>query len=93
MNDLNKLVDRLGLILAEKSKIIAEEKEIKNQLIQAGYEVVEGDIFRATISHVVSKRSDWKTIANKLEPSRQLITAYTKEVESDRVAVKSKKAS
>lgn len=84
--------DLLGLTLAAKADIAKMEKSLKADFVHysALDPVIEGDIFRVTVSHVETSRSDWKKIANKLEPSRQLVTAYTKVSESDRVSVKSK---
>ncbi len=81
MNAIQRLVDELGAVKAEKARIEERESAIKSQLIKKGVTPVEGDYYRATV--VTSNRTyiDWKEIAAKLEPSRQLVTAHTTEKE------------
>ncbi len=85
-----QLVDTLGQLNAEMAELKNDADRIKKQLIEAGVTPVEGDYYRATV--VTSNRTyiDWKTIAEKLEPSRQLVTAHTtvKPVNSVRVVAR-----
>lgn len=98
MSEINKVVDlllavptaesdadKLGFILAAKSAIEAEEKAIKGSLVDSH----EGSFYKATVSLVETDRIDWKTVAEKLKPSRQLITAHTNHTRYKRVSVKS----
>lgn len=73
----DRLADQLGDVRAELADLKERESAIKSQLIKAGVKIVEGDYFRANV--ITSDRTyiDWKEIAAKLEPSRQLVTAHT----------------
>lgn len=78
MQTIEQLADKLGIIAAQLATLQAEYDARKAELIAAGVDVVEGALFRATVSHVEpAPRIDWKAIAERLEPSRQLITAHT----------------
>lgn len=75
---LSATVDRLAIIKAEIAQLKREEDALKDVLIECGLESVEGTLHRAAISHCAGRELvDWKTIAMKFEPSRQLITAHT----------------
>ena len=75
---LASLVDRLATIKAAQSDLAAEEKTIKETLINAGLDRVDGTLHKATIVNVSGRTvTDWQTIAQKFEPSRQLIQAHT----------------
>lgn len=71
-------VDQLAFVKAQIATLQEQEKTLKEELIASGLTLVEGSLHRATITLVEGKESiDWATIASKLEPSRQLITAHT----------------
>ena len=78
-----QMVDMLGRINAEMAEMGAQAKMLKAELqarIEAG-DAAEGADFRA--SHALQNRStvDWKAVAAKLNPSRQLVSAHTKTAE------------
>ena len=85
-----QLVDTLGQLNAEMAELKDDADRIKKQLIEAGVTPVEGDHYRATV--VTSNRTyiDWKTIAERFNPSRQLIAGNTtkKPVTSVRVVAR-----
>lgn len=90
------MIDDLGQLNAEIAELQAEAKMIKAALqdrIAAG-DAAEGDLFRA--SHSVAEREtvDWKAVAAKLKPSRQLVKAHTKctEVHTIRVVGRTARA-
>ena len=93
MNRLNQMtplmVDELGQVNAEIAALQEEAKALKTELKSriAEGSAAEGDLFRA--SHSVQHRSsvDWKTVAAKLNPSRQLVQAHTKESEVHTIKV------
>ena len=94
-NDLQVLqtvVDELGLLLADKAVLVKREEELKSILRGAGVSPVEGQLFRATVATPApTEVVDWKAIAERLEPSRQLITAHTTWRENaPRVSVKAR---
>jgi hypothetical protein len=100
MNQHNEAIDivlaRRGLLADELGQLAADIKAMKNRkaeieatLKAANVKTVEGRLFRVTISYdVATTRTDWKTIAAKLNPSRQLITAHSKTTTADRVNVR-----
>jgi hypothetical protein len=75
---LSALVDRLAAVKAAAADLAAEEKSLKAELIAAGLPVIEGSAHRVAVSFCAGREViDWQTIAEKLNPSRQLITAHT----------------
>lgn len=88
--EVTGLADELGAIRAQQADLKDREREIRNTLIEAGIEVLEDDIFRALVVASLRTTIDWKEVAAKLKPSRQLVTAHTseKEVISIRVSAR-----
>ena len=76
--DLTGLVDERGTIRVQKKAIEKREKELKTIMIEADFDVFEAETFLA--KRVDSDRTmiDWKAVAAKLQPSRQLVNAHTK---------------
>jgi hypothetical protein len=77
--ELAAAVDQLAAVKAELSELQAREAELKKLLAAAGPDVIEGTEHRAAISITARTAIDWQAIAQHLKPSRQLITAHTKE--------------
>jgi hypothetical protein len=86
LDDPRMLVDQLGCIKAQIADLEKQEKAIRAQLIDTGHGAIEGELFRATVSRSEVERVDWKAVAEKCEPSRQLIAAHT--LHDERVTVK-----
>jgi hypothetical protein len=80
------LVDELGTVNAELSDLEKRKGRLRDALIAAGVSEGEGTLFRATVSHSDVTKVDWKAVAEKCEPSRQLIAAHMST--SPRVTVK-----
>ena len=79
LNTVNTNVDRLGALNATIATLTEEANEIKAELAATGETEVRGLLFKAKISYVgPSDKVDWKAVAMKLLPSRQLIAAHTK---------------
>lgn len=75
---LADMVDRLAVLKAMQADLSVEEKTLKESLTLSGLDRIEGTLHKATISHVNGRTMvDWKTIAEKFGPSRQLIQAHT----------------
>lgn len=73
------LVDRLGFIKAQIADLKQEEQRLSEELIDTGETAIDGSAYRAAISLVEPRKSiDWKTVAEKLNPYRQLLAANTK---------------
>lgn len=71
-------VDRLGALAAQVAAIDLEAARLRADLEAAGLATIAGNMYRANFSQVKgATRVDWKTIAAKFKPSRQLIAAHT----------------
>lgn len=76
-----EVVDRLGWVNAQIAELKAQADDLKAELIadnngQGGE--YAGMKYRAVVSVRESMKVDWKKIAEKLEPSRQLIAANSR---------------
>jgi hypothetical protein len=75
---LGGIVDRLAIVKQQIADLQKEETELKGLLIDSGLASVDGLLHRASVSECSGKTFiDWKKIAMKFSPSRQLITANT----------------
>lgn len=88
-----KAVDELGAVQAAIAELRKQEAELKGEIFtndQLGLETI-GDLFKATIIEQERACVNWKAIAQKLEPSRQLVQAHTevKTVTSIKVTARS----
>ncbi len=90
--DTALLVDELGIVKAKIAALKRIEDAMKQQLINTGLTEADGGTFRATVSFTNRETTDWKAIAEKLEPSRQLITAHTTYSPCTTVRVTSRKS-
>ena len=85
-NKNQKLVDQLFNLEADKQPIQDKIDAIKAKLKAEGGDVeYRGTIGYALVSIVYTKRVDWKAIAMRFKPSRQLLRSKTSEAESLRV--------
>ena len=75
------LADELGALRAQMADLKDREREIRDMLIEAGVKALEDDTFRALVVESIRTMIDWKSVAAKLRPSRQLIRAHTTEKE------------
>jgi hypothetical protein len=75
--ELSAIVDRIAQLKAQISDLTMEEAALKAALIESGLEAVNGSEHRAAISWTFRKTTDWRSIAEKFDPSRQLIAAHT----------------
>lgn len=77
--ELVGLADELGMIRATMADLKDREGQIRNTFIKAGIKALEDEQFRAVVVESLRTTIDWKAVAAKLEPSRQLVTAHTTE--------------
>ena len=75
-------VDRLAFIKAQIAELQAEETALKQTLVKAaerlGKDTLLGTTHRATIAHTEGRvTTDWRSVAERLNPSRQLVAAHT----------------
>ena len=88
-----ELADELGALIAEKDDLARRERDLKARLVdQYGPGAYDGALFRATVSCPSTRHKiDWKAVAERLKPSRQLVQAHTSEVDvAPSVRVKSR---
>jgi hypothetical protein len=83
--NLTTTIDRLGVILAQKAELIAEEKLLKGVLVDNGAGAYEGDFYRATVSIAERGTLDMKAVREKL--TAQFIRAHTNVTEVTTVKV------
>ena len=77
--ELGLVVDQLADVNAEIARLDAIAKELKATLVGSCETKIEGVFHKAVISYIgPSEKVDWKAVAEKLNPSRQLIAAHTK---------------
>lgn len=82
-------VDRLGLLRADIARLQAEAETIRAELESAGLSRIEGHLYAVTITQCAGPtRTDWRAIAQRFNPSAQLIRAHTtKGAESVRLTI------
>jgi hypothetical protein len=83
--NLTNTIDRLGVVLAQKAELMAEEKLLKGVLVDNGVGAYEGDFYRATVSMSERETLDMKAVREKL--SAQFIRAHTNVTEVTMVRV------
>jgi hypothetical protein len=85
-------VDELGQLHATIADMKRKADKIRTELEDAGLADIEGQAYRVNFAQCAGKTlTDWKTIAAKLKPSRQLIAAHTTTGEaSTRMTVKAR---
>lgn len=71
-------VDRLGAINAAMAAMKKEADTLRAELEDAGLDNIEGQLYRVNFAQCAGRTlTDWKTIAERLKPSSQLIRAHT----------------
>ena len=93
MQALEHPADALGALKARIADLEALAKVEHARLVALGVGAHEGETFRASVSASERVTIDWRAVAEKLEPSRQLITAHTtsKDVVTVRVVARNGK--
>jgi hypothetical protein len=76
--NLADIVDQLLSVKASIAELEQRERELKDCLIASGQTSIDGMLARASVSYCEGReKTDWQTIAQRFNPSRQLITAHT----------------
>lgn len=75
--ELAQIVDELAQIRAQIAELQEVEKTYKAALIAANTPAIDGTLHRVTISQTTRTITDWQTIAQRFDPSPQLIRAHT----------------
>ena len=79
LDETRDAIDRLADIRRQIADLEDKEAKIVGALDKSGLEAVEGTIFNAAIIRVAEALlPDWKKIALKCKPSKQLINANRK---------------
>jgi hypothetical protein len=85
-------VDELGAMQAAMADMKRKADQIRTELENAGLADIEGTLYRVNFAAVAGRTlTDWKTIAERLKASRQMIAAHTTTGEpSTRMTVKAR---
>jgi histidinol-phosphate/aromatic aminotransferase/cobyric acid decarboxylase-like protein len=85
-------VDELGQLHATMADMKRKAEQIRTELEDAGLDNIEGNLYRVNFAAVAGRTlTDWKTIAERLKASRQMIAAHTTTGEpSTRMTVKAR---
>lgn len=90
------IADQLGFIQAQIAELKAQEVLLRNELVEKiGDEqilTIEGELFQVTFSATHTVKTNWKAVAEKLRPSRQLIAAHSVPADSFRLNVRARSA-
>jgi hypothetical protein len=71
-------VDRLGVLHAALADMKREADQLRTELEDAGLDSIEGHLYRVNFAQCAGRTlTDWKTIAERLKASRQMIAAHT----------------
>ena len=71
-------VDRLGVLHAALADMKKEADALRADLEDAGLDNIEGQLYRVNFATVAGRTlTDWRTIAERLKPSAQLVRAHT----------------
>jgi len=77
-DQLKRKADRLGLLHAVIAQSQTEVADLRAELEAAGLKEIEGDLYRVAFANCKgSTKVNWKAVAAKLQPSRQLVAAHT----------------
>jgi hypothetical protein len=77
------LVDRLAFVKAQIASLLEQESALKQAMVDTGLAVLEGTAHRCTVSVIDGRvTTDWRSVAERLSPSRQLIAAHTTQGEA-----------
>lgn len=71
------MIDHLGLLRAQIADLQAEAKLLEQGIKAGGAGRYAGGMFEALVFEQRRETTDWKAVAARLEPSRQLVAAHT----------------
>jgi len=83
------LADALGQARVALKEAKGRVEFLERLVKQGDLDLIEGHLFSVSVSrNVVTNRVKWQAVAERLNPSRQLITAHTSQSIADRVNVR-----
>lgn len=85
--ELQQAVDALGRLQAKINDLRRQAETIRQPLIDAGIDAIDGRLFHATVSRSIVKQVDYKGLLTHLKASARLIHNYTQEAERITVRV------
>jgi len=75
---ISEKADRLGLLRAQIAALQDDADKLRTELEAAGLPRIEGKLYRVSFAQCAGRAViDWAGIAQRLNPSRQLIQAHT----------------
>lgn len=78
LDSLSNTVEHLAALKAQIAMLKEKETDLKFTLISSGLSAIDSVNYRATVSEVSGKdTTDWRAVAMKFNPSRQLLSAHT----------------
>lgn len=78
LDTLSNTLEHLAALKAQIATLKEREVELKETLIASGLSAIDSVNYRATICEVSGKdATDWRSVAMKFNPSRQLLSAHT----------------
>jgi len=87
MKDINSIADQLGYLNAQIADLQDEAKSLKGDLIESGYDQIEGDHYNVSVVRSERANVNWQKIARDLGASDRKIAANTKKSETVSVCV------
>lgn len=85
VTDTANLCDEIGSLRAEVAELNQTIRALEDLLAMNEGDTFEGDLYRVSLSRDVQTTTvNWKAIAAKFNPSRQLVQAHTKVSTSER---------
>ena len=84
---INNIVDDLGTVRAQIATLREQEAKIELQLYGLGKGSYDGTFFHSTVSIWEQVTTSWKAIAEKLEPSRQLVAAHSSTIIKRKISI------
>ena len=74
---LASLIDELGDVKSQIDELKARESELREKILASGKGEAHGKRFQFKVTHSQYTSVDYKGLLEKLNPSPQLLTAYT----------------
>jgi hypothetical protein len=90
VSPLAEVADEIGYLRSEISALQQQLREAEAEILEDPTVPVTvlGNHYRVTVSRgITTRRVDWKKVAEKLNPSRQLVSAHTRTSLSNRISV------
>lgn len=85
--ELAKLADHYGKLQAQIADLEAERNKLRDALVAANKEEVEGKLFRIRVNRAEWTRVDYRAIVEELHPIKQVLNKHTETQERVTVTV------